>query len=205
MPVVVMEPLLGGKLATGLPKEAVKIFKQADENVSPVGWALNWIWNQKEVTTLISGMSSMKQLEENIRIAENASAGMLNDSHKIVYKNVLNSLNRRFKIKCTGCNYCMPCPVGVNIPGCFSAYNASYSMGYFEGLKQFVVSTGFTAEKSGSPSLCINCGKCEPLCPQRIQIMKELASVRKRMEPFFVKFIGVCARAFLGRKRKKVR
>jgi len=205
MPVVVMEPLLGGKLATGLPKEAVKIFKQANENLSPVGWALNWIWNQKEVTTLISGMSTIKQLDENVRLAEYASVGMLNDSHKIVYKDVLNSINRGYKVKCTGCNYCMPCPVGVNIPGCFSAYNASYSMGYIEGLKQFAVSTGMTAVKSGSPGLCINCGKCEPLCPQRIPIMKELIPVKKRMEPFFIRFIGACARAFLGRKRKKVR
>ena len=205
MPVIVMEPLLGGKLATSLPKEAVKIFNQADENLSPVGWALNWIWNQKEVTALISGMSTMKQLDENIKLAENASAGMLNDSHKVVYNNVLNSINQKFKVKCTGCNYCMPCPFGVNIPGCFSAYNASYSMGYVEGLKQFAVSTGMTAVKSGSPSLCTKCGKCEPLCPQQIPIIKELIPVKKRMEPFFVRLIGACARGFLGRKRKKVR
>jgi len=197
-----MEPLLGGKLASGLPKDAVKIFQSADSNLSPVGWALNWLWNQEEVTTVLSGMSAMEQLEENARLVDNARIGMLGDSGKSVYANVLESVNRSCKIRCTGCNYCMPCPAGVNIPGSFSAYNVTYSMGYIEGLKQFVTSTGFTAEKSGSPSQCIKCAKCESHCPQKISIMKELVVVKKRMEPWWISFIGVCARAFLGKKRK---
>ena len=203
MPVVIMEPLLGGKLATGLPKEAVKIFKNADDNLSPAGWALNWLWNQSEVTSVLSGMNDMDQLEENIRLAENASAGMLNETKMSVYKSVIESINRRNKNRCTGCNYCMPCPVGVNIPGSFSAHNAVYSMGYFEGMKQYVTSTGFTQVKSGSPSICTKCGICEKKCPQNIQIVKELEIVRKKMEPWFIKLLGVCVRAFLGKKRKK--
>jgi predicted aldo/keto reductase-like oxidoreductase len=203
MPVVVMEPLLGGKLAVNLPKEAVKIFKKADANLSPAGWALNWVWDQEEVTTLLSGMSTMEQLEENLRLADSAAACMLSDTQKAVYKSVLESVNRACKVRCTGCNYCMPCPAGVNIPGSFSAYNATYSMGYIEGMKQYVTSTGFTSEKSGSPSLCVKCGKCESHCPQNISIMKELVSVKKRMEPWWINFIGVCARAFLGKKRKR--
>ena len=203
MPVVVMEPLLGGKLATGLPKEAVNIFKNADEKLSPAGWALNWLWNQGEVTSVLSGMNTIEQLDENIRLADVSSVNMLNDSHKTVYKSVLESINRSCKVRCTGCNYCMPCPVGVNIPGSFSAYNARYSMGYIEGMKQYATSTGMTQEKSGSPSLCIKCGICEPKCPQGIPIMKELVTVKKRMEPWFIRFVGFCARAFLGKKRKK--
>jgi len=203
MPVVIMEPLLGGKLATGLPKDAVKIFKSADENLSPAGWALNWLWNQTEVTTVLSGMGVMGQLEENLRLADTAAAQMLNDSHKTVYKSVLESVNRSCKIRCFGCNYCMPCPVGVNIPGCFSAYNAIYTMGYIEGMKQFATSTGLIQAKSASPRLCIKCGKCEKLCPQNVPIMKEIDTVKKRMEPFYIRFIGFCARAFLGKKRKK--
>jgi len=207
MPVVAMEPLLGGKLATGLPKDVVKIFNNAagpsGEKLSPAGWALNWLWNQEEVTSVLSGMSTMEQLEENISLAEIASVNMINDSQKAVYKSVLESINRSCKIRCTGCNYCMPCPVGVNIPGSFSSYNSVYSMGYVEGMKQFLSSTGLTQVKSGSPSLCINCGKCEPLCPQKISIMKELNIVKKKMEPLFIRFIGICARAFLGNKRKK--
>jgi len=203
MPVAIMEPLLGGKLASGLPKEAVKIFKNADADLSPAGWALNWLWNQREVTTVLSGMSTIEQLEENIVLAEKSSVGMLDDTKLAVYKSALDVIKRSCKVRCTGCNYCMPCPVGVNIPGSFSAYNAIYSMGYIEGLKQYVTSTGLTQEKSGSPSLCIKCGKCEGHCPQSISIMKELVTVKKRMETPIIRFIGFCARAFLGKKRGK--
>jgi hypothetical protein len=211
MPVIAMEPLLGGKLANGLPKEAVKIFNNAEVpaafsqygKLSPAGWALNWLWDQAEVTSVLSGMNSMEQLEENLRLADTASAGMLDDEKKAVYKSVLKSLNRSCKIRCTGCNYCMPCPLGVNISGSFSAYNALYSMGYIEAQKQYITSTGFTQVKSASPSLCTKCGKCEPLCPQKIPIVKELATVRRRLEPLYIKFIGFCARAFLGKSRKK--
>ena len=203
MPVVIMEPLLGGRLANALPKDAVKIFKNADPNLSPAGWALNWLWDQAEVTSLLSGMNDMNHLEENCRLAETASVGMLNDSQKAVYKSVLESVNRACKIRCTGCNYCMPCPAGVNIPGSFASYNMSFSMGYVAGMHQFITSSGFTSEKGSSPSLCVKCGKCETHCPQNISIMKELVNVRKKMEPWLVRFIGVCVRAFLGKSRKK--
>ncbi|MCL2277221.1 MAG: aldo/keto reductase [Treponema sp.] len=207
MPVVIMEPLLGGKLAAGLPKEAVKIFKEADDSsgsrTSPAGWALNWLWNQSEVTSVLSGMNAMDQLNENCDLCESAYVNMLDDSRKKVYKLVLESINRTSKSRCTGCNYCMPCPVGVNIPGAFSAYNAVYTMGYVEGMKQYVTSSGLISVRGGSPNLCVKCGKCETHCPQKISIMKELVIVAKKMEPFYIKLVGVCARALLGKKRKK--
>jgi len=203
MPVSIMEPLLGGKLATGLPKDAVKIFKNADPELSPAGWALNWLWNQAEVTTVLSGMNSMEQLEENIRAAEASQVNAIDDSKKAVYKSVLEAINRACKNRCTGCNYCMPCPVGVNIPGSFSAHNTVYSMGYIEGVKQYATSTGLMSVKSGSPGLCVSCGKCEKKCPQGIKIAEELKITYKKMEPWFIRFIGACARAFLGKKRKK--
>jgi len=202
MPVIVMEPLLGGKLVTGLPKEAVNIFKKADANLSPAGWALNWVWDQAEVTALISGMSTMEQLEENLRLAETSNAGMLSNSQKDVYKSALESLNRVCKVRCTGCNYCMPCPLGVNIPGSFASFNALYTLGLVQGMKQFIMSTGFLSEKGSSPGLCRKCGKCEPLCPQHISIMKELDAVKKKMEPWWIRLAGVCARSFFGKKRK---
>jgi len=203
MPVVIMEPLLGGKLAVNLPKDAVKIFKNADENLSPAGWALNWLWNQEEVTSVLSGMNSIEQLKENIGLAETASVGMLNDKHKSVYASVQEIFKRTCKIRCTGCNYCMPCPLGVNIPGSLSAYNTVFSMGYIEGVKQYATSTGLTQVKSASPGLCIKCGICEPKCPQGIPIVKDLKTVYKRMEPLFLRFVGFCVRAFFGKKRKK--
>jgi len=203
MPVIAMEPLLGGKLANDLPKDAVEIFKKANPTLSSAGWALNWLWNQADVTSVLSGMSTIEQLEENIDLSNAASANMLNETHMTVYKSVLESINKACKVRCTGCNYCMPCPVGVNIPGSFSSYNAVYSMGYIEGMKQYATSTGMTQVKSGSPALCTKCGKCEPLCPQKISIIKELVTVHKKMEPLFIKFVGFCARAIFGKKRKK--
>ena len=206
MPVMIMEPLFGGRLATGLPKDAVKIFKQADPKLSPAGWALNWIWNQNEATSLLSGMSTMAQLEENLNLADAAQAGMCNgENEKKTYADVLKILNRSNKINCTGCNYCMPCPAGVNIPGCFSSFNSMYSLGYAAGMRQFITSIGLISEKGGAPSQCIKCGKCEPHCPQNIPIMKELATVKKRMEPLPIRLIGILARAFMGRQRKKRR
>jgi predicted aldo/keto reductase-like oxidoreductase len=202
MPVVIMEPLLGGKLARGLPKEAVTIFKKLKADLSPAAWALNWVWNQEEVALLLSGMGDMAQLEENLSLAEAAGVGMLGGPEQAAYREALAVINRACKIRCTGCNYCMPCPRGVNIPACFSAYNAVYSMGYVEGMKQFVTSTALTSERSGSPSQCIQCGKCENHCPQNLPIMRYLRQVERRMEPFWLKFIGVCARAFLGKRRK---
>jgi predicted aldo/keto reductase-like oxidoreductase len=202
MPVMIMEPLLGGKLATGLPKEAVNVFKKANPDLSPAAWGLNWVWNQEEVTLLLSGMGDTIQLEENLRLADTARPGMLTERDQDVYRLTLEVINRSCKIRCTGCNNCMPCPKGVNIPGCFAAYNASYSMGFIEGMKQFVTSTGLTSEHSSSPGLCVNCGKCESHCPQKLPVVKHLGQVRRRMEPFWLKFVGVCARAFLGKKRK---
>jgi predicted aldo/keto reductase-like oxidoreductase len=204
MPVMIMEPLLGGKLATGLPAEAARVYKKANPDLTPAGWGLNWVWNQKEVTLLLSGMSERHQLEENLSLADKAQIGMLGETELAVYRQALGVINSAYKIRCTGCNYCMPCPKGVNIPGCFAAYNTSFSIGYVAGMQQFITSTGLTAERSASPSLCVKCGKCESHCPQHLPIIKNLGSVRRRMEPFWLQFIGVCSRAFLGRKRKKI-
>lgn len=202
MPVMIMEPLLGGRLANNLPKDAAQVFKKANADLSPAGWGFNWVWNQEDVTLLLSGMNNMEQLEENLSLAENSKAGMLGEKEKAVYSKVLELINRACKIRCTGCNYCLPCPKGVNIPGCFSAYNAMYSMGYIAGMHQFVTSTGLMSENGSSPSQCTKCGKCEPHCPQNVAIIKELAAVKRKMEPWWLRFAGSCARAFLGKKRK---
>lgn len=203
MPVFIMEPLLGGKLATSLPKDAVSIFKKANPALSPVGWALNWLWNQEEVTMLLSGMNAMEQLEENLAVADNAKPGMHGEVEAGVYSRALAEIKSRLKINCTGCNYCMPCPKGVNIPACFSAYNTTYMIGYGAGMQQFFTSSGLFSEKSSSPSQCVKCGKCEKHCPQKIPIIESLSLVEKRMEPLWLKFVGACGRAILGKKRRK--
>lgn len=203
MPVFIMEPLLGGKLATALPKDAVAIFKKANPKLSPAAWGLNWVWNQGEATLLLSGMANMAQLEENLALADVADVGMHGETELEVYNNALAVIKEKYKIRCTGCGYCVPCPRGVNIPGCFSAYNTMYSIGYRSGMWQFISSTGFMSERSASPSQCTACGKCERHCPQQLPIIADLVEVGKRMEPWWLRFAGVLARAFLGRKRIK--
>ncbi|MCL2609053.1 MAG: aldo/keto reductase [Treponema sp.] len=203
MPVFVMEPLLGGKLATNLPRGALSIFRKADPGLSPAAWALNWVWNQSEVTLLLSGMNAMDQLRDNLSSAGKAVPGMHDEATAEVYRRALAVIKEKYKIRCTGCNYCMPCPKGVNIPACFSAYNTMHAIGYTSGMQQFITSTGLMSERSGSPSQCVACGKCEHACPQKIPIIASLTEVKKRMEPFWLTLVGTCARAFLGRSRKK--
>jgi len=182
IPVIIMEPLLGGRLASGLPREAVKVFERADPALSPAAWALRWLWNQAEVTCVLSGMTSAAQVEENLRTAGNFQP--LQEQDAGVYREVVSILNRAYKIHCTGCNYCMPCPRGINIPGCFAAYNTSFAQNFVTGMQQFVTSTAGTSRNPHSPRLCIECGACESHCPQHLPIRRALKQVARRMESF---------------------
>ncbi len=190
IPIIIMEPLLGGKLATGLPQKAVDLFKSANSKATPAQWALNWLWNQKEVSVVLSGMNSDAQLAENARLANLASVDMLSKNDLEVIDKVTAEFNSAYKIGCTGCNYCMPCPHKVNIPACFAAYNMSFVVGKLSGFQLYMTSTGATDPgKNYAASRCQKCGKCEKHCPQNIPIMKSLEDVSKRMEPFWFRAV----------------
>lgn len=180
--VIIMEPLLGGKLATGLSEEAKNIFSKADSNSTPVGWALRWIWNHPEVSVVLSGMNDMKQLAENLKLADSSTPEMLSESELQTIENVVEVFNKSYKIPCTGCNYCMPCPKKINIPACFAAYNTSFAVDKKTAIFQYVISTNAMNKDSHFASDCVECGKCEKHCPQAIQIRKELKSVKKRLQ-----------------------
>ena len=198
LPVIIMEPLLGGKLATGLPPKAARFFTDADAGRSMASWAFSWLWNQPEVTVVLSGMNSMEQLEDNIKSAENAVFGMLSESESAVFAPVVGALREAYKTPCTGCNYCMPCPEGVNIPGCFAAYNTSYAMGFVAGMTQYLTSTGVNhPEKRSGVKSCIGCGACVKKCPQNIEIPKALTAAKKRLEPFWLSAILWVLRKFI--------
>ena len=187
LPIIVMEPLLGGKLATGLPKKAVKLFNGAGSGLSEAAWAMRWLWNQPQVTVVLSGMNSADQLADNLKTAEDAVPGLLSDQESRIVSEVVSVVKEAYKIPCTGCNYCMPCHRGVNIPGIFAAYNSSYALGFVAGITQYMTSMGGMAaeENNYSGRNCIKCGRCEKLCPQHIEISKCLEAATKRMEPFW--------------------
>jgi len=183
--VVVMEPLLGGKLATGLPKKAAALLGQTEPARSAAAWALRWLWDQPEVTVVLSGMNAMEQLEDNIMTAETASPGCLTEEEHAVYPKAVASFREAYKVPCTGCNYCMPCPKNVNIPGCFAAYNASYAVSLFTGFQQYTTTSNVSldAKANSSARNCVNCGKCVQHCPQHIDVPAQLKRVARRLEP----------------------
>ncbi|MCL2048611.1 MAG: aldo/keto reductase [Defluviitaleaceae bacterium] len=186
LPVFIMEPLLGGKLATGLPQKAMEIFKNASPNKTPANWALDWLWQHDEVTMVLSGMTDVEKVQENIKAASDFKP--LTADELAVFAQIREEFKKVYKLNCTGCNYCLPCPKGINIPARFSAYNASYARGYFTGITMYFTGMGIMSQEPVSLHSCSGCGKCEKSCPQHIEIPKELKHVAKRFEslPFRV-------------------
>ena len=181
MPVFIMEPLSGGKLVSNLPPEAKKLFGEYKKKYTPAEWSFRWLWNQKEVTVVLSGMNSEKMIEENIKTASTVKIGEMEQEDEAMLKKVVDSLNSKMKVKCTGCGYCVPCPAKVDIPGVFAAYNRRFSEGWFRSLKDYFMCTTLRKD-STSASSCIGCGKCESHCPQQIKIRENLKEVQKEME-----------------------
>jgi predicted aldo/keto reductase-like oxidoreductase len=202
MPVVIMEPLLGGKLAA-LPEKAERIFRkanaEADITRTPAEWAFDWIWNQPEPTVVLSGMSNLDMLNENIASASRANVNCLSENDLSVIENVRAVFNESNKINCTGCGYCSPCPAGVNIPGCFSSYNISYARGWVQGLRNYMMSNSLMNNPQIA-SRCIKCRKCEKVCPQKLLISKLMTDVKKRLEPAPLMFGMKIARNIIKKK-----
>ena len=186
IPVFIMEPLLGVKLADSLPKKAQDLFAErfgGQPTAASVRGALRWIWNQPEVTMLLSGMNAMQQLEENLRTADEAAPGMLGYRDRKLYDQVLEIFRESYRIPCTGCNYCMPCPKGINIPALFSCYNNSYSTSWFQGVFGYFTSCGAMGKDPHYATDCIKCGKCAKHCPQKIDIPAQMSAVSRRLQP----------------------
>ena len=181
LPVIIMEPLRGGKLAGGLPKAAAKVFEAAEPKRSPAEWGLRWLWNRPEVTVVLSGLHDIAQVEENCRVASDSLPNALTKDDMDLYQRVLTAIAKGTRVGCTGCGYCQPCPKGVDIPVCFAAYNTSYADNLFTGMKEYMMCTTLRKVRSNA-GLCVKCGKCEQHCPQHIAIREELAKVRKRLE-----------------------
>ena len=202
IPVVIMEPLRGGKLVNMLPEEARKAFASNPRNWSPAEWGFRWLYNQSEVTVVLSGMNSLDMLEENCRVASETQIGSLAPDDLAFLKNVSELIRAKDKVGCTGCRYCMPCPKGVDIPGTFRCYNAMFLESKSEGRHQFFQTVGLTKEP-GFASQCIECGKCEQHCPQSLPIRRLLKEADKALRPWHQKIVIGVARKFMFRKPKE--
>ena len=179
LPVIIMEPLRGGRLTNTLPASAKKII--AHTSLTPAQFAFRWLWDQKEVTCVLSGMNSLDMVKENLATAQITRPGSLTPEDRGVYTKVVAAINENMKVGCTGCRYCMPCPKGVDIPGTFAAYNRMASDGYWKALTEYFMITGVRKDYTG-PGNCIGCGKCEQHCPQHLPIRQELKNARKALE-----------------------
>lgn len=177
--VVVMEPLRGGMLANDPPPAVAAMWQEAraaGADRSPADWALQWLWNQPEVAMLLSGMSSMDHVLENVASAAGSGAGTLAEADFAVIDRVRREYERLAPVGCTACEYCMPCPSGVNIPRFFEEYNsANMYPGYIARVRRFYA----RAEDKDKASACTACGECVPKCPQGLAIPELLAQVHR--------------------------
>ena len=173
IPMIVMEPVKGGMLS-GLPKEAQAILEEADPERSPASWALRWVGSHPGVKLVLSGMSSEEQLEDNIRTF--SPFVPLGTQEEEVIGQAAKAIRARLKNNCTACRYCMPCPAGVDIPGNFAIWNEGAMYDIEEKARKAFKEK---QEAGADAGLCIQCGKCEKVCPQGIGIRKDLADVVK--------------------------
>jgi predicted aldo/keto reductase-like oxidoreductase len=171
--VVVMEPLRGGKLAK-VPTEVQRLFDATPEKRPPAEWGFRWVWNHPEVACVLSGMSTLDQVRENIGFADEGTAGSLSHEDLTLIDDARKAYRTLLKVDCTGCAYCMPCPTGVNIPMNFSLYNDVVT---FKDPTGVMVYNAFMPSEQRA-SACADCGECEEKCPQHILIPEELKKVR---------------------------
>ncbi|MCR5792182.1 MAG: aldo/keto reductase [Lachnospiraceae bacterium] len=186
IPVVIMEPLRGGRLVNFMPETAKKLIADYKIKRSPAEWAFRWLWNQPQVTCVLSGMNSMEMLEENMRVASEVMVDEFTEEDKELIAGVRNEILRTHKVGCTGCGYCMPCPKGVDIPTTFACYNSMYTENKNKARVNYMMNTSMKKEASDFTK-CVECGKCEQHCPQHLEIRKELKVAGKHLRPWYFK------------------
>lgn len=200
LPVIIMEPLRGGKLVNLLPPEAKRLFAESPRGWTPAEWALRWLWDQPAVTCVLSGMNDLEMIEENCRIADEVQPGALTKEDFALLERVKTAIQQRVKAPCTGCGYCMPCPKGVDIPGAFRCYNEMFTEHKRTGRREYWQVVGLRKEPAFATQ-CVGCGKCESHCPQHLPIRALLKEADRALRPPHYRVAGWVARKFLfGRK-----
>ena len=198
IPVIIMEPLRGGKLVN-LPAKAMELLEKSGNGWSAAELGLRWLWDQPEVTCVLSGMNSPKMIVENIRIAQKAAPGQFTEEDFALVEQVKKIIREREKVPCTGCRYCMPCPKGVDIPTNFYYYNLMY-LEEKKGRARFEFARNMGMQKEPAfASQCVGCGKCEQHCPQHIPIREKLKEADRDLRPLPVKAAIAAVRKVTGR------
>lgn len=172
--VVAMEPLLGGRLANP-PASVIEAVKEHKIDRSPANWALQWIWDQPEVSVVLSGMSNMAQLEENMQAADESGVGSLDSEGRALVSKMRDKYLEKSAVPCTKCSYCMPCPSGVNIPGLFSLFNDAY---LYDNISNARTMFQWFIHEDERPNACVACRACEEHCPQQIKISEWMPKVQ---------------------------
>ena len=196
IPVIIMEPLRGGKLVDMLPEKAKDLVARDPKKRTAAELAFRWLWNQPEVTCVLSGMNSVAMVEENCKVASEAKAGEFTEEDFALIEGIKSAIKEKIKVGCTGCGYCMPCPKGVDIPGTFYYYNEMYTEKKSSARFNYAQNVGIRKD-SAFASQCVQCGKCEQHCPQHLNIREELKNADKALRPLPFK-VGInVARKFM--------
>ncbi len=198
IPVVIMEPLRGGKLVDHLPKGALEAFANSGRTWSPAEWSLRWLWNQPEVTCVLSGMNSIAMVDENCRVASEVREGEFEERDFQTIEKVKDAINATMRVGCTGCAYCMPCPKGVDIPALFRCYNEMYTESKREGRSDYWQTVSLRKKKAFARQ-CVGCGACESKCPQGIAIREQIHIADRELRPLPWRIAGDVARLWAVR------
>jgi len=181
--VIVMEPLRGGNLTGPVPEAVQTIWDEAPLKRSPAEWGLRWVWNHPEVTVVLSGMNNEAHIDENLRAADSAFPDSLTADELALINRVRDMYQKLMEVGCTGCGYCMPCPAGVDIPGCFALYNTHHLFPRDRSAKfVYLGRHGGILGTTSYAGLCKTCGKCEKICPQHLKIPILMKQVSREME-----------------------
>ena len=171
---MIMEPLRGGRLVNNIPPEIQAIWDTADKKRTPVEWALQYLWNRDDVDCVLSGMTSLEQVKQNVEIA--STPDRISDHDQEVIREVAREYRERLGNKCTRCGYCMPCPHGVDIINCLTEYNIAHMM---NDPKASAMQYFALIDDDSRADSCIQCGECIPFCTQMLDIPEELVKVHE--------------------------
>lgn len=176
--IIIMEPLRGGKLAKGLSNDVLDILNKSNDDKTPAQWAFKFLYDKEEIGIVLSGMNSMEDVVENISTCDlYGKFNSINKDEAYVLNELKNKFKSKIKVNCTECKYCLPCPNGVNIPMCFEALNNASMFDDIESVKSNMYE--YLINKNSDASMCVECGKCEKICPQHIDIVSKLKEVKE--------------------------